>query len=155
MGILKLADFAEKNAKRIRILKTVGLADFAEKNARRMGIELGMLFELAIAIQCSFFCFANPKTKESAKCHCFSNVFEKTFAFTKCSLRSLKSLPASGAEGLRNLGSLPFSEDAQKDTPLLYSKSHIHTFRVQTLGRLSQNGVGNDEFWGKTTHFWL
>ena len=42
MGILKtveLADFAEKNAERIRILKTVGLADFAEKNARRMGME--------------------------------------------------------------------------------------------------------------------
>ena len=41
-GILKtveLADFAEKNAKRIRILKTVGLADFAEKNAKRMGME--------------------------------------------------------------------------------------------------------------------
>ena len=39
MGILKtveLADFAEKNAKRIRILKTVGLADFAEKNAKRI-----------------------------------------------------------------------------------------------------------------------
>ena len=42
MGILKtveLADFAEKNAKRIRILKTVELADFAEKNAKRRGME--------------------------------------------------------------------------------------------------------------------
>ena len=36
---LALADFAEKNAKGIRILKTVGLADFAEKNAKRMGME--------------------------------------------------------------------------------------------------------------------
>ena len=39
MEVLKtveLADFAEKNAKRIR--KTVGLADFAEKNATRMGM---------------------------------------------------------------------------------------------------------------------
>ena len=36
---VELADFAEKNAKRIRILKTVGLADFAEKNAKRMGME--------------------------------------------------------------------------------------------------------------------
>ena len=43
MGILKrvelaeLADFAEKNTKRMRILKTVGLADFAEKHGKRMG----------------------------------------------------------------------------------------------------------------------
>ena len=40
MGILKtieLADFAEKNAKRIRILKMVGLAEFAEKNAKKNG----------------------------------------------------------------------------------------------------------------------
>ena len=28
-----------ENAKRIRILKMVGLADFAEKNAKRMGME--------------------------------------------------------------------------------------------------------------------
>ena len=41
MRILKtveLADFAEKNAKRIRILKTVELADFAEKSPKRMRI---------------------------------------------------------------------------------------------------------------------
>ena len=56
MGILKtveLAEFAEKNAKRIRILKTVGLADFAEKvpkewkwNAEKMRIRM-FLFDRA------------------------------------------------------------------------------------------------------------
>ena len=35
----ELTDFTEKNVKRIRILKTVGLADFAEKNAKRKGTE--------------------------------------------------------------------------------------------------------------------
>ena len=37
--MVELANFAEKNAKRIGILKTVGLADFAEKNAKIMGME--------------------------------------------------------------------------------------------------------------------
>ena len=36
--MVELADFAEKNAKRIRILKATGLADFTEKNAKRMEI---------------------------------------------------------------------------------------------------------------------
>ena len=41
MGILKtveLTDFAEENAKGIRILKTVDLADFIEKNGKRIRI---------------------------------------------------------------------------------------------------------------------
>ena len=28
-----------------------------------------------------FFCYANPKRKESAKCHCFSNVFENILIY--------------------------------------------------------------------------
>ena len=44
----------------------------------------------------------------------FSNVLE-TFSFTRqCYLRSFGSLPASAAEGFRNLGSLPFSEEAKR-----------------------------------------
>ena len=35
--MVELADIAEKNAKRISILKTVGLPDFAEKNAKSIG----------------------------------------------------------------------------------------------------------------------
>ena len=37
--MVELADFKEKDAKGIQILKMIGLADFAEKNAKRMGME--------------------------------------------------------------------------------------------------------------------
>ena len=42
MGILKngrVGRLRREKCQRIRILKTVGLADFAEKNAKRMGME--------------------------------------------------------------------------------------------------------------------
>ena len=138
MGILKtvdLADFAEKNAKRIRILKTVGLADFAEKNTKRMGIECLKNENSNVVVrkselkplQCNvlLLCpgryryslylpgYANPKRTESAKCHCFSNVFENFHSRNDALCCDLRSLPASGA-GFRSLGSLPFSEEPKR-----------------------------------------
>ena len=81
---VELADFAEKNAKRIRILKMEGLAEFAGKNAKRMGIlendssnDVVRPSDLMPSTIC--FCYAIPKRKESAKRHCFSNVCENFF----------------------------------------------------------------------------
>ena len=87
IGILKtveLVDFAEKNAKRIRILKTVGLAGFAEKNAKRMGTECCKNENSNDVVRPSelnhcntmYFCYANPKIKESAKYHFFRMFFK-------------------------------------------------------------------------------
>ena len=58
-----------------------------------------------------YFRYAKEKNLQSFIV--FWNVL-KTFPFTKqCSLRSFKSLPASGA-GFRSLGSLPFSEEPKR-----------------------------------------
>ena len=61
----------------MQILKTVGLADFAEKNAKRMNILKEREFECccsakrieASPVQCTFCC-AKPKRTESTKYHC-------------------------------------------------------------------------------------
>ena len=98
-----------------------------------------------------YFCDANPKRKESAKYHCFSNVFgfpepristvfrraqkntskispkstenrmTKGWAFIKSDLKSAKST-VFGSRVPKEwdfifLPTLPFSEDAQKNTP--------------------------------------
>ena len=117
MRILKtvdFADFAEKNAKRIRILKTVEFADFAEKNAKRMRLwkweSSNVVFGQVNWSHCNvfYFCYANPKRKEFTLFHsifeCFQNSFiHKTMLFA-----------ASGAEGFRDLGSLPFSVEPKR-----------------------------------------
>ena len=65
MGIQKaveLADFAEKNAKRIRILKNESSNVFVRPSELK-------------PFDTMYFCYANPKRKESSKCHCVFECF--------------------------------------------------------------------------------
>lgn len=123
MRILKtveIGEIGEKDAKRIHILKTVELADFAEKNPKRMGILKVREFECSAPLselkplQCTVLFLCKMQIPIEKNLILFSNVL-RTFSFTKQgSLRSLGSLPASGAEGFRGLGSLPFSEEPKR-----------------------------------------
>ena len=106
--------------KRTHILKTVELADFAEKNPKRMGILKVREFECSAPLsevkplQCTVLLLCKMQIPIEKNLILFSNVLQ-TFSFTKQgSLRSLGSLPASGAEGFRGLGSLPFSEEPKR-----------------------------------------
>ena len=102
--------------KTMRILKTVELADFAEKNAKRTRILKEREFTAerieAIAIQCTFV-MPIPREKSLQSVIVF-RMFLKTVSFTKqCFLQSFEILPASGA-GFRSLRSLPFSEEPKR-----------------------------------------
>ena len=62
-----------------------------------------------------YYCYVNPKRKVSAKYHCLFECFWKHFIHeTQCSLQSFKNQPASGADGFRSIGSLPFSEQPKR-----------------------------------------
>ena len=85
MRILKtveLAGFAEKNAKRMRILKTV---EFAEKHAKRKKEIFVMLI---------------PREKNLHSVIAFPKTSKMFSSFMKqCSLQPFESLPASGTGG--------------------------------------------------------
>ena len=125
-------------AKRIHIQKTVELADFAEKNVKRIHILKEREFECCLFVrpselkplQYNVFLLCQSQSQEKRICEfpLFSRMFLNAFSFTKqSSLRSFGSLATSGAEGFRSLGSLPFSEEPKRIRPLFSSCSSIQS----------------------------
>ena len=85
-----------------------------QKNGNSEKMRVRMLLSL-LSLQYNVLSLCQYQEQRICKVSLFFRMFLKTFPFTKqCSLRSFKSLSASGAEGFRSLGSLPFSEEPKR-----------------------------------------
>ena len=124
MRILKavaFADFTEKKAKRIYVLKNGRAGRLHIEKSQKMNVLKERGFECccstkrieAIAVRCTFV-MQSPREKNLQSVIVIANVVEYCIIHETCSLLSFICLSASGAEGFRCLESLPFSEEPKR-----------------------------------------